>query len=462
MPRSGGDYIYVSRVLSPTLGFASNFSVAIWQVVGWGAASVFISELYLSPAASIIGYVTSNNQFLSLGSFLVKSNIVFAVAVIGIVLAGLGVIKGLNFFTRVNSIVYVIGLFSLSLIYVILAGTSNPLFIRRFNAIMNTQLNSTDAYHHIISLANANGFSTSPALSMLVPMMTVGSFGTGWFFWQAYMGGEIKGARSFKTQFYTMFGAAAINGLFFVTGIYLTIHTFGYQFLGAISYLVLTNPSVLPFPEGVIALLSGLASASPFWGILIAVTFVAWAWPLITIYIVMVVRAIFAWSFDRVLPMKLAEVNERFHAPVYATVVSCVGALIVAYFATYTPYLIPLFIITFPGTSLFSQLVSSVSAIRFPFKFRQLYSQSPDSKYRVIGLPLVTVTGIIATIYLVVVNSAYFLYPGFGLSISNAGFLLAIFVAVFVSGIAIYQVSKAVRKHQGFDLSLAFQEIPPE
>src|SRR5579885_3059305 len=201
---------------------------------------------------------------------------------------------------------------------------------------MNTQLNSTDAYHHIISLANANGFSTSPALSMLVPMMTVGSFGTGWFFWQAYMGGEIKGARSFKTQFYTMFGAAAINGLFFVTGIYLTIHTFGYQFLGAISYLVLTNlsfktqfytmfgaaainglffvtgiyltihtfgyqflgaisylvltnPSVLPFPEGVIALLSGLASASPFWGILIAVTFVAWAWPLITIYIVMVV-----------------------------------------------------------------------------------------------------------------------------------------------------------------------------
>ena len=46
-------------------------------------------------------------------------------------------------------------------------------------------------------------------------------------------------------------------------------------------------------------------------------------------------RCLFAWSFDRLLPEKVAAVNDRTHSPVNATLIAVVVAEIALYFYTY-------------------------------------------------------------------------------------------------------------------------------
>ena len=46
-------------------------------------------------------------------------------------------------------------------------------------------------------------------------------------------------------------------------------------------------------------------------------------------------RCLFAWSFDRLLPERVATVSERTHSPVNATLITAIVAEIALYFYTY-------------------------------------------------------------------------------------------------------------------------------
>ena len=50
MPRSGGEYVFVSRILSPVVGFTANWNLALWQVIAFGTYVPFIFSFGVSPA----------------------------------------------------------------------------------------------------------------------------------------------------------------------------------------------------------------------------------------------------------------------------------------------------------------------------------------------------------------------------------------------------------------------------
>ena len=60
MPRSGGDYVYVSRVLGPALGMMSNWNMTMWWFFYGGVPSAFLARYGLAPLFRTMGIYTGN------------------------------------------------------------------------------------------------------------------------------------------------------------------------------------------------------------------------------------------------------------------------------------------------------------------------------------------------------------------------------------------------------------------
>ena len=167
------------------------------------------------------------------------------------------------------------------------------------------------------------------------------------------------------------------------------------------------------------------------------------------------VRYLFAWSFDRVLPAKLSDVNERTHTPIIATalafVVNIFGAVIQAFYPEATPsVLVPIFI--------FGYMFPALAGIVFPYRRKEMYENSFVVKRKFASVPVVTWLGIIAFVGLAV--------GMYGIITSGLYPLLLpdyIFYALaYGIGILVFVAAYFVRKRSGLSLALTFREIPPE
>jgi len=181
-------------------------------------------------------------------------------------------------------------------------------------------------------------------------------------------------------------------------------------------------------------------------------------------------RVIFAAAFDRLLPEKVAELDERTGTPLYALLLMVVPSVVVAYLFAYN-------IASFQSLTLCSTLViavtylgTTIAAIILPYKKPDLYKASPIAKYNVLGIPLITVAGVIFGGFLVFLLYQWILDPnalyGIGYSINEAGYKngtsIIYMLANYVLAAVIYFGFKSYRKGKGIDLDKVQAEIPVE
>ncbi len=337
---------------------------------------------------------------------------------------------------------------------VFLLSVSNAAFINDFNAMFASQ---GVTYSGIIQSAIAHGYKTGSNLSGTIGGLVYAMAGLIGFNFASYSAGEAKSAS--KSMPVAIVGSLIIGGLLFAGWAYGIYHAFGYDFFSGANYLASCGSACnvsLPIPVSVNSLFT-IIPQNPIIEILGALGFgLAWIWLTPTDFIP-VVRNMFAWSFDRVGPERLADINPRFGTPVKAVILTAglgEGSLILFVYTNFG--------VAFANTTILLNLVffiTSFAGILFPFKAKAVFEQSPGwVKAKVGGFPIVTLVGIFSAIV-----QAILLYGSFtNAYIGGAPASYPIAVGLAVGGLVLFYVARWYRKSHGINLDLVFKEIPPE
>lgn len=176
----------------------------------------------------------------------------------------------------------------------------------------------------------------------------------------------------------------------------------------------------------------------------------------------MPIRTWFAWSFDRLLPEKLSEVNERTHSPVWAIMLEMVlitAMLIWSIVSTDFQTWLALGVLA----GVVCVVIVAVAAIAFPSRRPDLYQASP-ANWKFLGIPVLYIVAPLSIAVMVFLTWCTVNYPALALAGNSANVwqIPAFMGMIVVVGLAVYFISKYVRRSQGIDIDLVYKELPPE
>jgi amino acid transporter len=461
MPRSGGDYVYVSRSISPALGFATGLIFFVFlSIFSIGQNAWFATTTVLAPGLAGIGSTTGNQGLVSLSAYISNASNIYPTLAIGFVLL---VVTFLLLLIRTSVLHKVIlGLFAIAflgypILYVLLlAGSSNGQFISAFNSYAAQASLNTNYTGIIASAQKAGATIVSPTLGASLAALPIIYATLAFPQSAAYVGGETKRATR-NLPLALIAGLLVICASTAIMG-YVTYNVFGYNFISATSYYGFSGAPGYPLPAApytdyFLAILYPNAALNWF----MLVSGIAWELLLMITFGLMGTRAIFAWAFDRMIPGAFADVSERFHTPVKATIITVFGGLVFLYLTTLS------FLGTYDNSIVAwtsGYIIVMIAAILYPFANRRLFEQSPTFvKKKLGGFPLMTLFGALGLLSLLVVFYYLLVDPAVS-GATNTG--IEIIVIGYVVGLIAYFAAKSYRKSRGIDVSLAFREIPPE
>lgn len=468
MPRTGGDYVWISRILHPAVAVFSNFSAAISALIGAAFWARSFAVLALGPALAVLGAVTNNSGLINAGNAVSGSNATgqwwtFGLGLLLIIILAIAMSSGTKTSFRVQNVCWIIASLGTFLAFIALLISSNNSFTANFNAFAQPFTHNANSFQSIQAAATKIGFtftgghqfsSTLPVVAIIMTFMM-------WNWWSVYIAGELKSAGKLRRQLSVMLGALVWDSVFMIIGVLLLYHSAGEQFIASVNALAGTPGYLLPV-QPYYNLMASIAANNGFFALLIAISFVFWNLPAMFPNTFMPVRTIFAWSFDRILPGKLSEVSERTHAPIPAIIVAAIiVAAILAWSVLSSSFATLLSMGVLAGVV--TILCVSVAALAFPFRRPDLYKNSP-ANVRIGSVPLLPIVSVLSII--VILGLAYLVlsYQQLGINTAQLGPLPGfIFMgSLIVIGLVIFYVARAVRARQGINLDLIYSELPPE
>jgi len=463
MPRSGGDYVYVSRVLGPAWGMMSNWNTTVWWILYGGVPSAFLASFGIAPLMRVIAAFTGNASVLRFADWAASPTGMFVIGAILIaVLTGIFIL-GLGVYFRVQNVLFALAMLATVLV-VFVALVRSPAVLQSSVA---ERLAALAGRPDILeALLRESGYQPQPFdLRNTVITMTWIYLTMGFSFSSAYIGGEVKQAS--KIQVWVIPGTvlyALVWGLLLVWSVSRALSD---QLIGAISSLgdagaASVGLSAAPRFHELIALGSG----SVLIAFLIGFGFVFWSYAWLPGQILNASRNLVAYAIDGLMPSVLAWVSPRFHTPVVSLLV--MGSLSIVSLAIYvfTPYFATLvgifgFLLTF--------IMVSLSAVLLPYRRPELFAGSPVA-WRLGRFPVLSLVGALSIVACLIMQWAYLNDPYSGISLDPStlregilGFgMFLLNVGIFLSGLVIYAVARWWRRRQGVDISLAYREIPVE
>jgi APA family basic amino acid/polyamine antiporter len=453
MPRSGGDYVWSTRIIGPLYGLVQMLFIVAATVLVDAFTLYNTVVIGMSQFILALGFANNNPSQISLAKSVSSVGFGFWIDMGLLILATLMCIFGLRLYhwfqTIGMSIYYLAALSFIVMLFVI-----SPLNVPgQFNHAMQV-VGSTATYNGVIQQAQSKGFfggnfNLTNTILAGIPwgFLTFVAFNYG-----SYLGGETKNAKSSVGRALYLSIAVTVIGLGIMGVMY--YRDFGATFVNAASFVAATNSSALPsLPTAnlLVSFINAPVGMFVSFGMIIAGV-IGVASNFLT-----VARSIFAASFDRLLPAKFASVNERLHTPHWAvlTMVVATGAYLIVYW-NYG------FAAAFLNTSLISPIgymLPFIAALLFPVLKKDLFDRTLGRKNRlaVIAASLIGIVsfGLYTLAETVPILSGVFLGSNLLLAYSNTA-------GIVILGLIIYSIAVIRVRGKGLNLKSIFSEIPPE
>jgi basic amino acid/polyamine antiporter, APA family len=462
MPRTGGDYVWVSRVLSPPLATVSNFGAAFSAMIGATFWARYFPVFALGPTLVSFGIFFHNNSLIAWGNrFQVDHTWIFLGGLVMILAMTALLIAGTKITLRWQNIFWIIASAGTFLAFIVLAVGSSKEFQNHFNQLSARFGSHGDAYHQVIKAVSSSiathpdasrWSSTLPAIFVIMTFMM-------WNWWSVYLSGELKSASNRNRHLRIMFTALAWDVVFICIGVLLIYKVAGYSFMSAVN----TSPNpAYKIPSGPwYHFLSALTVNVPVLTVLIVGSFLFWSLPAMVGNSFMPVRTVFAWAFDRLLPSKLADVNDRTHSPVPSilTVMALVTVMLVwSVLATTFQTWLALGVLA----GVVCVWIVCIAAFTFPNRRPDLYQASP-ANIKWLGVPVLKIVAPISFLVMAFLVYDVLKYPALAIGkTSNWWYVPAFMGGTAAFGLLVYYIAKIVRRSQGVDVDLVYRELPPE
>jgi APA family basic amino acid/polyamine antiporter len=460
MPRVGGDYVWVSRVLSPPLALISNLCMIMGGLLGAAFFAKFFSLLALGPVLVALGSFANNSTLISWGTSFQTNNTWILVASLLMVLLQTGIlISGTKATFRWQNYSFIIAMTGTLIAFIVLLIGSQTDFFSHFDAL-NKSFGGGNVAAVIKGAPGAaaaapnfwNGNATWPTLFSIQGFMM-------WNFWSVYMSGELKSAANRRRQLSVMFGALTWDTILLIIGVLLLFRIAGYNFVYALN----AASSAYKIPSGPFyPFLASLVFNTPIVTILIMGSFLFWALPSMIANTFMPIRSFFAWSFDRLMPESLASVNERTHSPVVAIIVTnVIIAALVVWSVIGNQFQLVLGLIVLAGA--LAVIIVGIAAIALPLRRPDLYQGSP-ANVKFLGIPVLFIVGAlsIAEFIFIIYISTQFPALVMAGNPADAWWIWAWLGGLIVGGCLLYYVPRFIRAQQGVNISFVYKELPPE
>ena len=320
MPRSGGEYVYNSRIIHPLIGIGESFGNAFIWLMWIYVLAPWMADPGLKMMGQMMGsswlYNTANDTYLGglsphLGAFVIAS--------VANVIAVLFVVFGVKVFARIQKVVMGLGLIGAAAIIVALFMYSKADFIRDWNS-MAAQYHSLD-YNAFIAATQKAAGTTIPShwnWYDTFGVMVAGSWLFAYSYSIAFIAGEVK--RPQRSIILANLFAIIVPAVFMILTAIGLYHIVDFKFLSAAAWadqhdVVNVAGYAMPWSTHFVGL-AGIVMHNKVVVFLMVLSFLLFDLWWIALSYLAFPRIIFAWGMDHMGPKWFTDVNARFASPV--------------------------------------------------------------------------------------------------------------------------------------------------
>ncbi|TFG64822.1 MAG: APC family permease, partial [Spirochaetales bacterium] len=373
MPRSGGSYVYNSRIIHPVIGLGVSFTNAGFVMLAWiWVLAPWVGEVGLPIMAGCLGIDPARVEWFTSGWGLYLVSSIVNIAAFFVVLSGM------KTYFKIQKVFVTWSLVGAVIAGIILTATTHDKFVAIWDKYA-LQFGSLDFNATVAAAGEAMGgipktWNWRSTLGLMLPISWIAVYG----YIITFIGGEVKSPR--KNIFIAQVLNAVVSIAFLLWVGSAFFRALGWEGVHAVSWIGEEGLAgyTFPFEATYINFASMIVGFNKVLGFIMAGSFIVADFLWISFSYIAWSRAAFSWGMDRLGPRWFTDISPRFNQPVKLMLVMLVlSQAALTQYAMNPEYLGSISVEVLQLISVFG--VTAISCMIFPFtrKTKHIWEASP-------------------------------------------------------------------------------------